>query len=102
MLEPVGTSGPGAEGHLCFGATKYSEQILGCNEEQGRLGCCSPRGHKESDMTEQLIDKILSKPSFTLECSGNEIKWSCFRPSLSHLTGSVGTWYPLCSRFFCP
>ena len=29
------------------------EQILG-DEGQGSLGCCSPWGHKESDMTEQL------------------------------------------------
>ena len=27
------------------------EQILGDAEEQGSLECCSPRGHKESDMT---------------------------------------------------
>ena len=77
MLETAGTSGLGAEGYLCFGATKYFEQLLGGNEGQGRLACCSPRGHKESDMTEQLIDKILSKPSFTLKCSGNESKCSC-------------------------
>ena len=31
-----------------------SEQILGDSEEQGSLVCCSPWGHKESDMTEQL------------------------------------------------
>ena len=30
------------------------EQILGDSEEQGSLVCCSPWGHKESDMTEQL------------------------------------------------
>ena len=27
------------------------EQILGNGEEQGSLACCSPWGHKESDMT---------------------------------------------------
>ena len=31
-----------------------SEQTLGDNEGQGSLACCSPRGHKESDMTERL------------------------------------------------
>ena len=31
------------------------EQALGDGERQGRLACCSPWGHKESDMTEQLI-----------------------------------------------
>ena len=30
------------------------EQALGVGDGQGRLGCCSPWGHKESDTTEQL------------------------------------------------
>ena len=30
------------------------EQILRDSEGQGSLACCSPWGHKESDMTEQL------------------------------------------------
>ena len=30
------------------------EQALGAGDGQGGLGCCSPRGHKESDTTEQL------------------------------------------------
>ena len=30
------------------------EQAPGDGEEQGSQVCCSPRGHKESDMTEQL------------------------------------------------
>ena len=30
------------------------EQTPGNNEGQGRLACCSPWGHKELDMTEQL------------------------------------------------
>ena len=30
------------------------EQTQGDGEEQGSLTCCSPRGHKESDTTEQL------------------------------------------------
>ena len=32
------------------------EQILGDSEGQGSLACCSPWGHKELDMTEQLND----------------------------------------------
>ena len=28
-----------------------SEKILGGSEGQGSLACCSPRSHKESDMT---------------------------------------------------
>ena len=30
------------------------EQALGDGEGQGSLTCCSPWGHKESDMTEKL------------------------------------------------
>ena len=30
------------------------EQTLGDSERQGSLACCSPWGHKESDMNEQL------------------------------------------------
>jgi len=30
------------------------EQALGVGDGQGSLACCSPRGHKESDMTERL------------------------------------------------
>ena len=30
------------------------KQILGDNEGQGSLACCSPWGRKESDMTERL------------------------------------------------
>ena len=30
------------------------EQALGVGDGQGGLACCSPRGHKESDMTEPL------------------------------------------------
>ena len=34
------------------------EQALGDGEGQGSLACCSPWGCKESDMTEQLNNKI--------------------------------------------
>ena len=30
------------------------EQTLGDGEGKGSLACCSPRGRKESDMTERL------------------------------------------------
>jgi len=33
------------------------EQAPGDGEGQGSLACCSPWGHKESDMTEQLNNK---------------------------------------------
>ena len=39
--------------YLC--AYKYEfELTLGVGDGQGGLVCCSPWGHKESDMTEQL------------------------------------------------
>ena len=34
------------------------EQTLGDGEIQGSLACCSPRGHKELDITEQLSNRI--------------------------------------------
>ena len=33
------------------------EQTPGDSEGQGSLACCSPWGHKELDMTEQLNNK---------------------------------------------
>ena len=35
------------------------EQALGIGDGQGSLACCSPWGHKESDMTEQLYSTVL-------------------------------------------
>ena len=37
------------------------EQTLADSEGQGRLAWCSPWGHKESDTTEQLNNKIYTK-----------------------------------------
>ena len=36
------------------------EQAPGDGEGQGGLACCSPWGHKESDMTEQLNNKCMT------------------------------------------
>ena len=36
------------------------EQTLGDGEEQEKLACCSPLGHKESDTTEQLNNHHLN------------------------------------------
>ena len=33
-------------------------QVLGDDEGQGSLTCCSPRGHKEPDTTEGLSSKV--------------------------------------------
>ena len=37
------------------------EQVLGDNEGQGSLACCSPWGHKESDTTQQLNNNVNKK-----------------------------------------
>ena len=37
------------------------EQALGVGEGQGSLVCCSPWGHKELDMTEQLNKNNISE-----------------------------------------
>ena len=37
------------------------EQTLEDSGEQGSLVCCSPWGHKESDMTEQLDNNFHDK-----------------------------------------
>ena len=34
-------------------------QASGVGDGQGSLACCSPWGHKDSDMTEQLNNKVL-------------------------------------------
>ena len=39
---------------LSVGCRHEFELTLGDREGQGSLACCSPWGHKESDMTEQL------------------------------------------------
>ena len=36
------------------------QQAQGVGDRQGSLACCSPWGHKESDMTEQLNNKMLN------------------------------------------
>ena len=41
------------EWHHLLNGHKF-EQTLGVGDVQGSLACCSPWGHKESDLTEQL------------------------------------------------
>ena len=36
---------------------EFEQALVDC-DEQRRLACCSPWGHKESDMTEQLSNNI--------------------------------------------
>ena len=48
------------------------EQTLGDTEGQGSLACCSPRGCKESDMTESLNNNRVKQSiilSTKLHCS---------------------------------
>ena len=37
--------------HHCLDGHEF-EKALGVGDGQGSLACCSPLGHKESDMTE--------------------------------------------------
>ena len=43
------------------------EQTLGDGEGQGSLVCCSPRGRKESDMTERLNNKMIEQKADQLQ-----------------------------------
>ena len=45
---------------------RKSEQTRGDSEGQGRLGCCSPWGHKGSEMTEQLNNSPTLFPDIKL------------------------------------
>ena len=45
--------------HHVFNGHEF-EQAPGGGEGQGSLACCSPWGHKESVMTEQLDNKMLN------------------------------------------
>ena len=50
------------------------DQVPGDGEGQRSLACCSPQGHKESDMTEWLIDNALA-------CvTENKVPWSWGMP----------------------
>ena len=42
------------------------EQAPGDGEGQGSLACCSPRGCKESDMTERMNNNQKKRPGFCL------------------------------------
>ena len=44
------------------------EPTLGDSEVQGSLVCCSPRGHKESDKTEQLNNRAAAAAKSLQSC----------------------------------
>ena len=43
------------------------EEAPGDGERQGCLACCSPWGHKESDMTEQLTLVLLCQKTYRFD-----------------------------------
>ena len=47
------------------------EQALGDGEEQRSLACCSPWGHKESEMTEQLNNNNVKLASLVAQTGNN-------------------------------
>ena len=50
------------------------EQAAGDSEGQGSLACCSPRGLKESDITEQLNNNK-SQPQVCFPCLTHPSPW---------------------------
>ena len=50
---------------------------LGDGEGQGRLACCSSRGHKESDTTEQLNNNHFVKPTDCWQFKCAFPNWKC-------------------------
>ena len=68
------------------------EQALGDGERQGSLACCSPGGHKESEMTEQLNKNNNNKLNIELYDPAipqlgiypEELKTWGSQPALSH------------------
>ena len=61
MWEDKGTTDDEMVGwHHLLDGHKF-EQALGVDNEQGSLACCSPWGHRESDMTERLNSTELTE-----------------------------------------
>ena len=48
------------------------EQALGDSEGQGSLACCSPWGHKESDMTEATGKTVSTSPIPPIHGNGHK------------------------------
>ena len=63
------------------------EQALGDGEGQGSLVCCSPWGHKGSDMTEQLNNKATTQLTASLGKSHNRIFTRRDRIRTRHVNG---------------
>ena len=56
-LKVGGEEGDGGKDGFMASPWTWVEQTLGDNKGPGSLACCSPWGHKESDMTERLNDQ---------------------------------------------
>ena len=53
------------------------EQFPGDGETQGSLGCCTPRDHSESDMTEQVNNNKSPNP-VKMDSTINRVLFICF------------------------
>ena len=76
------------------------EQALGAGEGQGSLVCCSPRGHKDLDMTEQLNNNDF------VSGSGYSSKQNWYESLTSRSLCSSGADnkqvnYAICLRYLC-
>ena len=92
------------------------EQTLGDGEGQGSLVCCSPWGHKESDMTEWLNNRLmfltsllfsiyfLATPYVMLDPSSPTRNWThaCDVGSSVLTTGSLGKFPDMRYLAFAP
>ena len=61
------------------------EQTPGDSEGQGSLACCSPWGHKKSDVTEQLNNNEISFPRFQKsDRKCRQVHWGPLFPPANH------------------
>ena len=63
------------------------EQAPGDGDGRGRLACCSPWGHKESNITEWLNNNNNKIHYWSGEGNGNPVQYSCLKNSMDR-----GTW----------
>ena len=66
------------------------EQTLGGGEGQGRLECCGPWGHKESDMTELLNNDSNNQSCKPNPECGTFYRKACFFQPVSNINKMEG------------
>ena len=66
------------------------EQTLEDGEGQGSLVCCSPWGHKESDMTERLNNKLKARETCMKTKDGYIVRMAMKIKHLLNLLQTVG------------